>query len=162
MLSRVECCDRWTCDLFVIMWSTFAKYRKGNWWVDFLRVIIFIWNCDAGSQDKTELLNNKLTKNQDGGHKVRFDSLGEDDKIGRRLRGRNIFHHSDVEVASSVAAASVVSDNTHLYRRSRSAVSVDILNLFKIFLNCSKKFGLLWPTCSVYLYNNFLMCELWS
>ena len=62
-----------------------------------------------------------------GGHKVRFDSVGEEERPSsqgrRRLRGRNIVHHSDVEVASSVAAASVVSDNTHLYRRSRSAVS---------------------------------------
>jgi len=102
------------------MWSTFAKYRKG-------------------SQDKTELLNNKLTKNQDGGHKVRFDSLGEDDKIGRRLRGRNIFHHSDVEVASSVAAASVVSDNTHLYRRSRSAHTLDNKSTKKYLLKSKGK-----------------------
>jgi len=44
--------------------------------------------------------------------------------VGRRLRGRNIFAHSDVEVGSSVSA-SVVSDNTHLYRRSRSAHTLD-------------------------------------
>jgi len=46
------------------MWSTFTKYRKGS-----------------VSGEKSELLNNKVSKNQDpsgtsGGHKVRFDSVG--------------------------------------------------------------------------------------
>ena len=96
-----------------------------------VRELIFIVNfgfnlSGSVSGEKSELLNNKVSKNQDpsgtsGGHKVRFDSVGDEDKAVRRLRGRNIFNHSDVEVGSSVAA-SVVSDNTHLYRRSRSAV----------------------------------------
>ena len=85
----------------------------------------------AGSQDKAELVSKARPAAEAaaaaGGHKVRFDSVGEEERPSsqgrRRLRGRNIVHHSDVEVASSVAAASVVSDNTHLYRRSRSAVS---------------------------------------
>ena len=51
---------------------------------------------------------------------MRFDGLEETESERfniRRLRGRNIFHSEAGEVGS------VVSDNTHLYRRSRSAVS---------------------------------------
>ena len=49
---------------------------------------------------------------------MRFDGLEETESERlnvRRLRGRNIFQSDEV--------ASVLSDNTHLYRRSRSAVS---------------------------------------
>ena len=71
-----------------------------------------------GSQDKSEL-NNKVRTNE--GPKVRFDGLEdtESERFNvRRLRGRNLFQSEAGEVAS------VVSDNTHLYRRSRSAVSL--------------------------------------
>ena len=71
----------------------------------------------SGSQDKFEQLNNKARASE--GPKVRFDGLEETESSDRfnvrRLRGRNIFQSDEV--------ASVLSDNTHLYRRSRSAVS---------------------------------------
>ena len=113
-----------------VMWSTFAKYRKGES-LQVLRFCLNMWSSLPGSSEKAEPLNNvkisskssDLGASDPRGHKVRFDT--EDERSGgggRRLRGRNIFAHSDVEVGSSVAA-SVVSDNTHLYRRSRSAVS---------------------------------------
>ena len=99
-----------------------------------LNVKLTLWWSFEGSSEKAEPLNNAkisskasdLGPGEGRAHKVRFDT--EDERSvgggGRRLRGRNIFAHSDVEVGSSVAA-SVVSDNTHLYRRSRSAVSVE-------------------------------------
>ena len=52
---------------------------------------------------------------------MRFDGLEETESERfnvRRLRGRNIFQSDEV-----ASVASVLSDNTHLYRRSRSAVS---------------------------------------
>ena len=93
-----------------------------------------IWDVllNEGSSEKADPLNNAKLSSKSGdlgpsdprAHKVRFDTESERAAggVGRRLRGRNIFAHSDVEVGSSVSA-SVVSDNTHLYRRSRSAVS---------------------------------------
>ena len=97
------------------MWSSFAKYRKGrDLSVTLLSgssLLIF-----SGSQDKFEQLNNKARSSE--GPKVRFDGLEETESERfnvRRLRGRNIFQADEV--------ASVLSDNTHLYRRSRSAVS---------------------------------------
>ena len=81
----------------------------------------------SGSQEKFEQLNNKARSSQEG-PKVRFDGLEETESERfnvRRLRGRNIFQNND-EVAS---VASVLSDNTHLYRRSRSAVSPTQLSL---------------------------------
>ena len=120
------------------MWSTFAKYRKGES-LQVFRFCLNMWWSFSGSSEKAEPLNNvkisskssDLGSSDPRGHKVRFDT--EDERSGgggRRLRGRNIFAHSDVEVGSSVAA-SVVSDNTHLYRRSRSAVSrrIFVMNL---------------------------------
>ena len=128
-----------------VMWSTFAKYRKGES-LQSLRSCLNMWSF-SGSSEKAEPLNNvkisskssDLGASDPRGHKVRFDT--EDERSGgggRRLRGRNIFAHSDVEVGSSVAA-SVVSDNTHLYRRSRSAVSRRIYFVENIMM---------WRTCT--------------
>ena len=103
----------WDCDT---MWSSFAKYRKGR---DIIRPVLSggwqFWS--SGSQEKFEQLNNKA-RSSETGPKVRFDGLEETESERfnvRKLRGRNIFQSDEV--------ASVVSDNTHLYRRSRSAVS---------------------------------------
>ena len=115
-----------------VMWSTFAKYRKGDSLNEF-DMQVFNLRCSfEGSSEKADPLNNAKLSSKSGdlgpsdprAHKVRFDTESERAAggVGRRLRGRNIFAHSDVEVGSSVSA-SVVSDNTHLYRRSRSAVS---------------------------------------
>ena len=86
----------------------------------------------SGSSEKAEPLNNAKISSKSSDHKVRFDTEDEGRSGGgRRMRGRNIFAHSDVEAGSSVAA-SVVSDNTHLYRRSRSAVRENIINIIKM------------------------------
>ena len=139
-----------------VMWSTFAKYRKGES-LQVLRLCLNMWSSFSGSSEKAEPLNNvkisskssDLGASDPRGHKVRFDT--EDERSGgggRRLRGRNIFAHSDVEVGSSVAA-SVVSDNTHLYRRSRSAVSRRIY--FVAVENI-----MIWRTCYT---DNFVPCS---
>jgi len=67
---------------------------------------------------------------------VRFDGLEETESERfniRRLRGRNIFHSEAGEVGS------VVSDNTHLYRRSRSAHTLDNKSTKKYLLKSKGK-----------------------
>lgn len=70
------------------------------------------------------------------GPKVRFDGLEdtESERFNvRRLRGRNLFQSEAGEVAS------VVSDNTHLYRRSRSAHTLDNKSTKKYLLKSKGK-----------------------
>ena len=113
------------------------------------KIIFTTFSSPGGHHDKSEVLNNRRSGDGEQGRvhqKVRFEGGGqvEDDVMSsrsghvtghRRLRGRNIFstvQHSDVE--STVA--SVVSDNTHLYRRSRSAVSDMFILKNGKYLNC--------------------------
>jgi len=144
------------------MWSTFTKYRKGGHH-DKSEVLNNRRSGDgeqgrvhqkvrSGDGEQGRVYQKVRSGDGEQGRvhqKVRFEGGGqvEDDVMSsrsghvtghRRLRGRNIFstvQHSDVE--STVA--SVVSDNTHLYRRSRSAHTLDNKSTKKYLLKSKGK-----------------------